>query len=137
MTRKTGILGVALTAVLFAGCGAPAEPPANDPPPAPTPPPEAPADPTLSVSPMSGPPGGTVRITADGFPANTDVVVGIGPPNSEYEVIERVRTTADGRVTADVSVPEWTQAGRDYVWVVAGTANQPRVISDRFAVTEG
>lgn len=97
-------------------------------------------EPTVSFSPQQGPTGSQVQITASGFPADTAVEIGFGPPQSEYEVTSQARTDAQGRLTTTVEVPSWAEDGRPYVFVVAERGNQPnlpKAVSDPFTVTSG
>lgn len=91
-------------------------------------------EPAVSVTPASGAPGDDVTVRARGFAADNTVVIGFGRPESEYEVIRQARTDAEGAVAETVPVPRWADSGRDYVWVVADRDNEPRVVSDPFAV---
>lgn len=100
-------------------------------------PPANTAEPTVSLSPQQGSTGSQVQITASGFPENTAVEVGFGPPESEYEVISQAQTNAQGRLTTTVEIPSWAENGRSYVFVVAERDNQPKAVSDRFTVTSG
>jgi hypothetical protein len=104
--------------------------------------PEQPAPPEsgmqIAFTPDGGPVGTPVTVSAQGFAPEQAVVIGFGPPESEYEVIERVRTDGFGNVTATVEVPDWAEAGRSYVWVVAEPDAQPKVIADdHFRVRAG
>lgn len=94
----------------------------------------APVRPGMSVMPDSASAGEKVRVRASGFPPANEIVIGFGPPESEYEVVHEVRTDIDGIVAAEVPVPDWAEPGRDYVWVTADEDNEPRVISDPFHV---
>lgn len=115
--------GLALT--VLTACSAAANDPGTPPP----------GEPTISIAPRQGAPGEEVRITASGFPATSSVVIGFGPPQSEYSELSRVQTDAQGSVSTSVAVPSWAESGRDYVWVVADPSTRPRAISDPFQVT--
>lgn len=90
--------------------------------------------PPVSVMPSHANPGDSVEIRAQGFPAEMEVVVGFGLPQSEYDVINEGRTSDRGEYAASVVVPGWADPGRDYVWVVAGPQNRPLAVSDRFTI---
>lgn len=92
---------------------------------------------SITISPTSGGAGTEVAIEASGFPSDAPVDIGIGPPQSEYEVLERTRTDEEGRVSTTLSVPSWTEPGRPYVFVVAAWSAEPgeaRAVSDPFVV---
>ena len=90
--------------------------------------------PTIRVTPDHAEPGETVQITASGFPSGEEVVIGFGPPESEYEVLTRVTAGPMGQVSAAADVPSWAERARAYVWVVAAPDNEPRAISGHFHV---
>src|SRR5690606_25590806 len=69
------------------------------------PPRELTPTPTVSISPRNGPVGATVQLTAIGLPANSTVNIGIGPPESEFEVIDQVFTDSSGRLILSTTVP--------------------------------
>lgn len=89
---------------------------------------------SISVTPQQGSPGDTVTVTASGFPPDTEVVVGAGPPQSEYDEITRVRTDAAGRLQTTVRVPESAAQHRELVFVVATPDARLKEVSDPFAV---
>lgn len=93
------------------------------------------ASPTVAIFPRQGRPGTTVTLSAIGLPADTAVAVGAGPRQAAYEVLERIRTTADGTLDATVKVPEWAAGAGPLVFVVASGERPVRVRSDPFAVT--
>ena len=92
-------------------------------------------EPSITVSAESARPGEAIRVTAAGFPADVEVVVGAGPPQSEYEVLQRVRTTSRGEVNVSVNVPQYAAGRRALVFVVATPDNQTKVVSDRVMIT--
>jgi hypothetical protein len=120
------IVGVTLATLLLLGCGS-AD--GQDPPP-PTP--------TVAIVPVSGPGGTWVDVRARGFPEAAPVEIGLGPPRSEYEVVEMERTDGDGRVESLMQVPDWAESGQRYVFVVATSGDGPgsrvRASSDPFRV---
>ncbi len=63
-------------------------------------------------------PGEMIRIRAEGFPRSTSVAVGLGPTESEYNVVKRARTTARGTLKTSVRVPRYANDGRNWVAVV-------------------
>ncbi|MFW5951534.1 MAG: DUF5818 domain-containing protein [Gemmatimonadota bacterium] len=131
-TIRTGFLaaGVALTAC--GGNNGGAEP-RTDPEPRPDP---APGELTISISPQQGTHGTEVAVRANGFEPGARVGIGIGPPQSEYEVFAHATADADGTVTTTVQVPDWTEPGRDYLFAAVGPDGRD-VISSAFQVTGG
>jgi hypothetical protein len=135
--------------LVFAGCGgggsesAPAPEPDPSPAPAPAPAPEtapapepAPGELQISISPHSGPTGTPVTVHASGFEAGARVGIGIGLPESEYDVISHATADASGEVVTTVELPDWTEPGRDYLFVARAPDGRD-VISSRFMVTDG
>jgi LysM repeat protein len=86
------------------------------------------------VSPDTGRPGETVTIRAVGLKGDTEVRIGAGPPRSEYEILERARTTRDGRLEATIQVPEWSADPGAIVFVVE--TDRVRLTSEPFKVTK-
>lgn len=129
-TALTSIQRLATSGLAIAALAA-CSPAANDPPEGAPPS----GEPDVSITPQQGSPGEEVHVAASGFPASSEVVIGFGPPQSEYSELRRVRTDADGAVSTRVAVPSWADTGREYVWVVADPSTRPRAISDRFQVT--
>ena len=127
MEKRFSWLAGVLTVALIGACGGSGEGDSPDPRPAPT----------VTVSPATAPAGSEVTVRARGFSGDNTIVIGFGPPESEYEVVRQARTDAEGSVSIRVDVPTWATAGRDYVWVAADRDNEPKVISERFRVTDG
>ena len=91
--------------------------------------------PTVVIAPREGPPGTTVQVSADGFDANTDVQIGAGPENAEFGVRRSVQSDAQGRVEAEIIIPETAEPGS--AWVVVARAIEPdgeRATSGAFEV---
>jgi hypothetical protein len=94
-------------------------------------------EPTVVIAPQEGPPGTTVQVSADGFDANTDVQIGAGLENAEFAVRQSVQSNAQGRVDAEITIPETAEPGGD--WVVVARAIEPdgeRATSGTFNVVE-
>ena len=94
--------------------------------------------PTVVIAPREGPPGTTVQVSADGFDANTDVQIGAGPENAEFGVRRSVQSDAQGRVEAEIIIPETAEPGS--AWVVVARAIEPdgeRATSGNFEVIGG
>jgi LysM repeat protein len=77
-----------------------------------------PGSPAVTISPTSGPSGTQVEVVASGFPANTPVSVGLGPPNSEFSEVARGTTDANGRFIVRVAVQG--AAGMSWMFGVSG-----------------
>jgi hypothetical protein len=90
--------------------------------------------PAISISPHSGTAGSDVQVSASGFEAGERVGIGFGPPQSEYQIFARATADASGDVTTTVSVPDWAEAGRDYLFVVAPEGTGEEALSSTFTV---
>jgi LysM repeat protein len=91
-------------------------------------------NPTVMISPTSGPSGTLVQVVATGFAANTRVSVGMGPQNSEFTEVAQGITNANGHFSADV--PVQGAPGMALVFAVAAE-DQPGVISpELFHITD-
>lgn len=128
-SRTLRVLSLAAGLAVAAACAPEETPPVDDPAPAP------PAEPAVTVSPTSGAPGSEVTVEVRGFPADSEVEIGFGPPDAWYDAIERVRTDGEGRAEARVTVPD-IEPEREYVWVAreADVRNGVRAVSDRFTL---
>lgn len=97
-----------------------------------------PPRPAVEIVPVSGPGGTWVDVRARGFPTGDRVELGLGPPESEYQVVQRETVDGGGRVAALMQVPDWAAAGERYVFVVATLAEAPearvRAVSAPFSV---
>lgn len=142
-TIARSVIAAAMAAAL-AACGGPSAEPEPDPAPAPSPAPSpapdaSPApgsgDLAISISPRSGSHGTEVTLRASGFEPDARVGVGIGPPQSEYDIIDHVTADHRGEVVTTLTVPNWTEVGRDYLFV-AKAPDGNDVISPEFRVTD-
>lgn len=97
---------------------------------------DMPREPNVTVAQTEAAPGASVTVTAEGFPPDTEVVVGAGPPQSEYDVIERARTDAQGRLQRTVAMPRAAESHREYVFVVATPDARTKAVSRRVDVVE-
>jgi hypothetical protein len=80
---------------------------------------ESSGTPAVRVAPSSGSVGDAVRIAAEGFAPGAELVVGGGPPQSEYDVLTRVTANARGEVDVTLNVPAAAGSHDRYVFVVA------------------
>lgn len=122
-------------ALAIAACGGAEPEPAPGPAPGPDPDPEP--TPRIEVSPRSGTPATDITISAAGFEPGARIAIGVGPPQSEYEVFTHVAADATGRVRTTVNVPDWVEAGRDYLFVASPVGSDEKAISEPFRVTAG
>jgi hypothetical protein len=124
------VLALALAAFACRGDPPPEEPPARAPLP-------GLGDPAVvrSISPDGGAPGTEVILRAGGLPRDTEVEIGFGAPNTDFEILGRARTDSLGDVTATLAVPAWAIPGQGYMFVVAPVDQPPRAASDTFRVT--
>jgi TolB protein len=81
-------------------------------------------DPSVRISPLSGPPGTLVRVIASGFPPGTSVSVGVGPANSQFGEVAQGTTDAHGAFV--IQVPVQGEPGMELVFAVA-SVGQPGV----------
>ncbi len=90
---------------------------------------------TISISPESGPPGTEVVATVTGFPAETEIEIGVGPQGEEQTIVNRPRTPSQGPLTTRVTIPETAEPGE--AWVVAAETRdrEARAVSSAFGVT--
>ena len=92
---------------------------------------------TVSIAPLSGPPGTQVQVNANGFPANTEVQVGAGRQGSEFGATKRVDTDAQGRLVTSITIPDFAESGDPWVVVVRVVAQGgARASSETFQITE-
>jgi hypothetical protein len=91
----------------------------------------------VTISPSSGPAGTPVQVTGEDFPPEAAVEIGIGPPSSEYEVIETTSADDDGNVAVQIAIPEFVDPDDDVVIVVSTMDHVVKAVSDPFDVTDG
>jgi hypothetical protein len=90
--------------------------------------------PAVTISPTSGPSGTLVEVVACGFPAGTEVSVGLGPANSQFSEVAKGTTDAEGLLC--VEVPVQGGAGMSMVFAVAAEGEPGVTSPDRFQITE-
>lgn len=88
----------------------------------------------ISIEPDNGPPGAAVRLTASGFPPDTEVLIGTGQRRSEYQIIGRERSNANGALSAWVQAPKHANFGEEWVFVVALEGQGIEINSEPFTV---
>lgn len=87
---------------------------------------------TLIVSVTSAVPGQSVQLTGTDYPANASVEIGIGPPESEYDVIAMAQVDANGRLNTQVDIPDYVDTGE---WVFVADVQNAKVIADPIMIT--
>lgn len=124
--RNPNIIHVGTQLRIPTGAGAPAATPT------PTP---APRQARLTIDPTRGPAGTQVQVGATGLPANAEVNIGVGRADSEYEVVKTARTTGDGVLVEEVTIPDRATAGERWVVVVETPDHAVKAVSAPFEVT--
>jgi hypothetical protein len=131
-------MALALACALLSSCGEGGPEGSEETPaveaPAPAEPPRDPAT-VRSITPTSGVPGTEVTLRAGGLPPETDMEIGFGAPNTNFEILVQVRTDRDGELVTTLDIPAWAEPGRGYMFVVAPVNQPPRAASDTFRVT--
>lgn len=94
------------------------------------------AQPSVRISPTSGPPGSQVQVMAQGFPPTSKVEIGIGRVNSEYDIVATAQTNAEGQVDVQIQVPSFVEAEDQWVIVVATPDTSVKAISGEFDVSQ-
>ncbi len=93
---------------------------------------------TVTLLPLRGAAGSPLQVNASGFPANTEVSIGVGPVNQPVVVTYAGQTTdANGRLATTVAVPPSALPGE--LWTVQIRAAGPpavAAVSNVFAVTQ-
>ncbi|MEZ4728470.1 MAG: GerMN domain-containing protein [Caldilineaceae bacterium] len=93
---------------------------------------------TVQIQPEAGPPGTAINVTARNYPANTEVIVGIGEPASEPVSSFRATTDATGMLNTQLAVSEDAQPNEQFVVVVyVPGQGGARATSQEFVVTSG
>lgn len=91
---------------------------------------------TVDISPVSGPPGTVVQVTAMGFTPNVEVTVGVGRANSEPTTSITARANEAGEVQTAITIPEEeARAGEPWVVLVNNFETGERALSETFTVT--
>jgi len=88
---------------------------------------------SLTVGVASAIPGQTVNLSGTGFPTNGVVEIGIGPPESEYEIIGNTQAGADGRFSTQITVPTYVESGEQ--WLFVAEVENAKVIADPILIT--
>jgi hypothetical protein len=75
------------------------------------------------IAPQQGPPGTTIRISAAGFDAHTDIQIGAGPEDAEFVVRQSRQSDAQGRVETELIIPEMAEPATR--WIIVARAIAP------------
>lgn len=90
---------------------------------------------TVEISPHSGPPGTIVRVMGQDFPPDTQVEIGVGRPNSEYDVVTTAHTDGKGHVDTEITMPDFLEPDDEWVIVIAAEYRPVKAVSEIFDVT--
>ena len=88
-----------------------------------------------SLSPISGPPGTKVTLSAQSLPAITPMRIGMGTTRFGFEEVGQVMTNERGELSLEVRVPGWARHDRNNVFIVFDFYFAPLAFSDIFHVT--
>lgn len=99
--------------------------------------PQPPDQPAISISPVSGPTGTVVQVAATGFPADSEIVFGIGPQGQTIET-NRVVTGPQGMAETSLTAPDSVEAGQT-LEIIAFVTQEDGVVEATadFTVTDG
>jgi LysM repeat protein len=93
----------------------------------------------VTLEPLRGAAGTPLQVNASGFPANVEVVIGVGQANGQSVVTYPGQMTdSNGRLATTVAIPVLAEMGQ--LWtVVIQVSGTPQVaaVSNVFAVTQG
>ncbi len=98
-------------------------------------PPEA-GQTTASIAPTSGPPGTDVNLTASNFPANIQVIIGVGRENSEWDPVRMEQTDSNGELHTTITVPDFAEVDERWVFVVTTANARFEAITNTFQVID-
>jgi hypothetical protein len=91
------------------------------------------ADPSVRISPLSGPPGTLVQVIASDFGPYAPLSVSVGPANSEFGEVEKGEANADGIFV--VQIPAQGAPGMNLVFAVSAEGRPGILSSDLFNIT--
>ena len=90
-------------------------------------------DPSVRISPLSGPPGTLVQFIASDFGPYASLAVGVGPENSDFAEVARGEANANGVYL--VQVPAQGAPGMNLVFAVRAEGGPGALSPDRFHIT--
>ncbi len=88
----------------------------------------------VTIAPTSGTPGTRVAVTAEGFPPNARMQIGVGRVDSEYDVVATAWTNGEGRVETEIVMPSFLEPDDRWVIVVAADRLPVKAVSEEFDV---
>jgi hypothetical protein len=91
-------------------------------------------DAQVSLSLRNGVPGTPVTLSAIGLPSGQRVDIAGGAPDGEYQIIESATTSANGTLQTTVTLPQWADPERDFIFVIANPDINVAVRSGKFDV---
>lgn len=93
-------------------------------------------DESVTISPLSGPPGSQVQVTARGFLPHAELTAGVRLVDAEPASSKDERSDESGMVRTTVTIPEEeAQPGQRWVAFVRADASGERGVSSTFTVT--
>jgi hypothetical protein len=90
--------------------------------------------PSLAVSPQAAAPGETVQLQARGFQANTDLEIGFGRVNSEFDVLTTAQTGEEGTLDIAIAIPDFAEPEDAWVFIIEAETMPTQSASARFDV---
>ncbi len=87
------------------------------------------------MNPNSGPNGTRLTIGVDSLGPMNALRIGIGATGSGFEEVGQVLSDMDGRISLDLTVPQWPRPDRAYLVIVFDLYFRPLAFSDPFHVT--
>jgi peptidoglycan endopeptidase LytF len=94
-------------------------------------------EPSVTIAPLFGPPGTSLRVEVRNFPGNTDLEIGVGKSSSSSAIAKVEKTDDKGSLSTQINIP--TTARPNERWLVVAVAVLGRfeisAASDFFTVT--
>ena len=79
----------------------------------------------ITVSPLQAAVGDVLTVWGEGFPPKTEVQLGFGRVNSEFDLIDQTNTDKEGRFQAELTIPDFVNP--EDRWVVAAAVDSLRI----------
>jgi hypothetical protein len=93
------------------------------------------ADPAVETAQDTIYPGERVGVTVRDFPAEAAIDLGMGRPNSEYDIIAGAMTNAKGAATTTLTVPDFVEPADEWVFVAVTADGAGQAVSDVLQAT--
>jgi len=90
----------------------------------------------IIVSPLTASAGNEVQIHLRNLPAETDVQLGIGRVNSEYDLLESAQTDSEGSLTTTFTIPDFVDTSDQWVIVAVYQQGREKLFSQTLQITE-